>query len=483
MRTRKAFTLLEILIASALLSTLMLVLWSLFHTYTQLEERSSRTAVELQLIRSVSKQLRSDVEHFATLAEMPQVAMPSNESGRESESAEGNADPGDAEEGNASEPNEEESSEEELEEVEGGNESLANDVATDGSIIPSLQIDVGETSQLDRNQLETAQQFNSSLLEQTYIRGSATKLELITRMPYTVDVPTGNALLGAETRYGTHQWVVYEWRDIRELGSLLQNDPILNPSKFNPPQPDPFRDPRLPPAAPPVATRLNPNENVGLIRESKSWLHITRDQRREALRKQAEAAGLLTDGKFAWELQPTGTGGSGSRFAEPIQQPSTSLSGRRDSQALLPAWTPPPELRHKRDHIPEVTKLQFRYFDGESWRLDWTDPESLPLAIEIAFDLDPTAPAVRAKEFEEAHAAMLDGATLTSVLPPEEELLDEELEDPFELLNLEDPTAIVTEYRFVIGVPQGRKKREDRREEMGEGESSEELSFSLEENR
>jgi len=482
MRSRKAFTLLEILIASTLLSTLMLVLWSLFHTYTRLEERSSRTAVELQLIRSVSKQLRSDIEHFAMLAEMPEIvpqenddSSQQNDSNDESSSSEETST--DAEQSNDDSSNVDdspidESPSEDYSEVTSGSV---------GAIVPTVQIDLGEISPLDPGQLQTGQEFSSSLLEQTYIRGSATKLELITRMPYTVEVPTGNALLGAETRCGTHQWVVYEWRDVRDLNSLLQNDPILNPSRFVPPPPDPLRDPRLPAVAPPVATRLNPNDNVGLIRESKSWLLITRDQRREALRKQAEAAGLLNDGQLAWELQPIVP--EATRIQESLLERDRSAAGQFDGQAMQPVWAPPPELRHKRDHIPEVTKLQFRYFDGESWRLEWTDSESLPRAIEVAFDLDPNAPALRAKEFEDAHAAMIGGASLTEVLPPKDELLDKELEDPFALLNLEDPTAIVTEYRFVIGVPQGAKKEQDRREELSESDSAEELSFSLEENR
>ena len=113
--------------------------------------------------------------------------------------------------------------------------------------------------------------------------------------------------------------------------------------------------------------------------------------------------------------------------------------------------------------------------------MEWTDTKSLPRAIEIAFDLDANAPAVRAKEFETAHTAMLAGATLAEVLPPPDELTDE-LDDPLALLNLEDPTAIVTEYRFVIGVPQGAMKEQER-EGMEGSESTEELSFSLEESR
>ena len=62
--------------------------------------------------------------------------------------------------------------------------------------------------------------FSSSLPEQTYLRGSATRLELVTRLPYTVDVSTGRQMFGTETRYGTHQLVVYQWRDVRDLVTL-----------------------------------------------------------------------------------------------------------------------------------------------------------------------------------------------------------------------------------------------------------------------
>ena len=58
---------------------------------------------------------------------------------------------------------------------------------------------------------------------------------------------------------------------------------------------------------------------------------------------------------------------------------------------------------------------------------------------------------------------MLGGATLSDVLPPEPEQQDEDLDDLNSLLstNLLDPTAIVTEYRFVILVPRGPKQERD----------------------
>ena len=310
-----------------------------------------------------------------------------------------------------------------------------------------------------------------------YFRGSPTKLEMVIRQPFTVDVPTGNQLLGSESRYGTHQLVIYEWKAARDLNSLLSSDPVLNPKSFVPPQsqqntalgnqgsvnqaanqmpsqPGQSMSPQRPPL-PAAPTRLNPNDNVGLIREAKSWLHLTRDQRHNTLKQQAQAAGLLVNGQFRWELQPMDQ--SPVMELNNVRQPDGALD------PLQPNWTPPPEFRHKRDHLPEVTRLQFRYFDGADWQLNWQSDKQLPLAIEVAFDLDPNAPAARAKEFEIAHSAMLGGATLQDVLPPEEELPEEASQDMDTLLgtNLLDPTAIITEYRFIVRVPAGKKSERE----------------------
>ena len=422
LRPRIAMTLLEVVIASSLMSLLMLIVWSLFSTYTRLEERSSRAVTELQLVGSISQQMRSDVAHLVTIA-------PTQDSlGTPSASTE-----------------------------------VAQEVADQ---LPSA---------LGFRQSTQQPQFDSRLLESTYIRGSATKLEMVTRQPYTVDVPTENQLLGAETRYGTQQLVIYEWRDARDLKTLLRDDPVLNPNRFVQPKPDPNRDPALPPLQM-QPRRLNPNDNVGLIREVKSWLHVSRDRRRDNLRRQAEAAGMLVNGKMPWELDP------GQQLLDPItasRLPERQTAAFVDETAMgsNPAWSPPPEFRHKRDHLPEITRLQFRYFDGRSWRLDWQNGTELPLAIEVAFDVDAAAPAKRAKEFEQAHSAMLGGASAANVLPPkEEEISTDSAQNEFDSLsasNLMDPTALVTEYRFVMSVPRvtsdGNDREPDDADEFSEG--------------
>jgi hypothetical protein len=94
-----------------------------------------------------------------------------------------------------------------------------------------------------------------------------------------------------------------------------------------------------------------------------------------------------------------------------------------------------------------VTKLQFRYFDGSRWRLNWNSGTDgiLPLAIEVAFDVHPEA------------------ALEPLPLPSKEE---EQVSADNDLFDLEmdfqdgsvvgrvahDPDAISTAYRFVVAL-------------------------------
>lgn len=513
------FTLLEVILAMSLTSILMLLVWSLFSTYTKLEERSSRAAVELQLVRSLSQQLRSDLEHFAVLptpSAIPQsVTNQQTSNGQvvddqknDEEEADGSDSGSDSQSTNADNtsnsssdldsgstdsgsnrdspqgttprspistgddsPSPSRFSTSRSSSVGSGGGGTAGSPAASNTIVgDGIQID----SELQKEDIYR-NSFDASLPNVTYLRGSKSRLEFATRLPYTVDVPAANQRLGSETRYGTQHLVVYEFRDARKLETMLQQDPILNPQLWNPPT-------QTNPNAPkPVARSLNPNDNVGLIREMKSWLHATRDRRRDALKKMAEAEGLLVNGelpsadpRFAARAQrsdsrraslqervmgsesSTGFGsGSITRSGGGIGSGSGLSSGSNGDS--LSQWMPPPEFRHKRDHIPEVTKLQFRYLHDGTWSLDWNRKNQLPKAVEVAFDLDPEEPARRAKEFEAAHAAMLGGQSLQQVVPTEELLAkDDELLDGLDALNkldLADPTAIVTEYRFVILLP------------------------------
>lgn len=61
-RLRSGITLIELMIAMSLMTALLALVWSLFGTYSKLEQRGSRTAVRLQLIRSLHQQLQDDLQ-------------------------------------------------------------------------------------------------------------------------------------------------------------------------------------------------------------------------------------------------------------------------------------------------------------------------------------------------------------------------------------------------------------------------------------
>ena len=418
------FTLLEVIIALALFSTLMTLLWSLFHTYSRLALRSQDAAREIQVVRAVSRQLRTDLHHFAQLAVPPDV-IPSTE-----------ATPAETD------PNE-----------------AATPSAPQDTTATSQDSGVFATANESSRPAALMEHFQVQLPEETYLKGTATRLEVVTRPPYTVNIPSDSQLIGDETRYGTYQVTVYDYRDAKSLETLLREDPILNPERFRQqlaeqPQPaNQMGQPAHPLGRPPELHRLNPNENVGLIREVKSWIHVTRDRQREAWMQQAEASTSETS-----ELQPNTADTQPPRnLLEELRQKTRPSNRLSQAPTHRPLWKPPPELNHQRDHLPEITRLQFRYFDGEQWQLQWDgDRQGLPVAVELAFDVDTNAPASRAEEFENAHTRVANGAALNDVLPADEELPPptfEELQDPLQTLNLQDPTAIVAEYRFVIALP------------------------------
>lgn len=65
---KPGFTLLEVLIALALVSTLMTLSWSLLSTFARLENRSSKAVANLEIARSLRRQLQSDLDQLADLS-------------------------------------------------------------------------------------------------------------------------------------------------------------------------------------------------------------------------------------------------------------------------------------------------------------------------------------------------------------------------------------------------------------------------------
>ena len=57
----RGFTLLEILLATVLMATLLLAVWSLLNTYAALFEKGQTRTDHSQLVRSLSRQLTDDL--------------------------------------------------------------------------------------------------------------------------------------------------------------------------------------------------------------------------------------------------------------------------------------------------------------------------------------------------------------------------------------------------------------------------------------
>ncbi|MEE2641509.1 MAG: hypothetical protein VX768_12850 [Planctomycetota bacterium] len=61
---RTAFTLLEVLISLALVTTLMALGWSLLYTFARLEGRSRKTVASLEITRSLRRQMQNDLDQL-----------------------------------------------------------------------------------------------------------------------------------------------------------------------------------------------------------------------------------------------------------------------------------------------------------------------------------------------------------------------------------------------------------------------------------
>ncbi|TWU17139.1 Pseudopilin GspJ [Novipirellula galeiformis] len=68
LKPREAFSLLELMLALALLGALMSVAWSLMGTYRDAEERGWKVARRTQVIRSARNWLENDIQHLAATA-------------------------------------------------------------------------------------------------------------------------------------------------------------------------------------------------------------------------------------------------------------------------------------------------------------------------------------------------------------------------------------------------------------------------------
>ena len=82
-RRNAAFTLLETLIALALVTTLMVLAWSLFATFSRLETRARKQVAGLEITRTLNQQMQSDLDQLVRFAQKNQ---PVSETAQDAES-------------------------------------------------------------------------------------------------------------------------------------------------------------------------------------------------------------------------------------------------------------------------------------------------------------------------------------------------------------------------------------------------------------
>jgi len=235
------------------------------------------------------------------------------------------------------------------------------------------------------------------------LTGTADKLEFLARLPNAIEPSTGAVTAGIEPRPpSSYQLITYQWQPAPDL---LDPGAIVVPVPINPSQDVGFQATSDPPDAM-IMGDVDVASN-GLVRYVRSWFQVVMEARHRALTAAPD------------QLDP----------AE-VEQPSGLES------------TP---FACQREHVPEVTKLQFRYFDGSRWRLNWNSGSDgiLPLAIEVAFDVHPEAGLEPPPSKEEEQVSADD------------DLFD--LEMDFQDGSVvgraaHDPDAISTAYRFVIAL-------------------------------
>ena len=287
---RRGFTLLELLIATALSSVLLVVVWHTLWVHSRLYERRQRSTEQTQLARALIQQFLSDLDHLVRPAGAG-VRAP----------------------------------------------SIRIQSPADLTVLPSPRVIWGLRG--DRHSLELA------VLETGWEPPTNQTLSGPAELPLEIEVPTESPLRTIHYRF-----VGARDNAATVAGSLsaVVDEALTQQSEI------------------PLGMLTQDPPAAGLIRESRSATasrHIP-----TVVELPAEALDAPPDALPGAGLEATASHDSGT----PNRPSLTSTSA---------------------DHIPEINWLAFRYFDGQQWLPSWDSELSgdLPVAIELTFDLAPSA--------------------------------------------------------------------------------------------
>lgn len=422
---RAGFTLLELIIASGLMATLLVLVWSLFGIYTKLSDKGIRKATELQLARALNQQLRADLRQI--LPERRSHEMPYFQ-GPQPEVAPMN---------DAGQPH------------LGGPRPIGRRPIgrrsfglpqTSVANSPPSQTTTALDSSSESNTALTTRDVSSFTDESTGNQlpdgpafwGTATRMEFFIQARRESPIPTMSSSDTLESRFlpDVYDHVTYRWRSPSVTDSYGDED-TLRETTFD------ETDSTLASSAALFDEERKKEPSVGLTRTVISWLEVEDFSERDDF--------LMT--------------------TEPETTASSALSG----SARETTWKLSPEVV---DEVPEVSSLRFRYFDGRGWRSRWDSQESgrLPVAIEVIMVIeDPDHRAKRTSDgfnrqmnenpqFSDSEQIQMDLTDLDLERDAEE---DEQLETTSESMNANSddddfPGDLRNEpiegYRFVIAV-------------------------------
>ncbi|MEC9093920.1 MAG: prepilin-type N-terminal cleavage/methylation domain-containing protein [Planctomycetota bacterium] len=295
------FTLLEVLIALTLVSTLMMLGWSLLSNFTKLNKRSRKAVAHLEITRSLRRQLQNDLDQLADL------------SLQETQNS-------------ADKPN-----------------ILSLDFSFQTTSPPSSNDSVKEgltVLQSDSKEPPISNRTTSLLPSSHLFEGGSDSLSFLIHNDGSLNFFTSNEQFFV---------VSYYWRDAPKTGPLDE----INPEESGSFEANEFETE--------TETDNNPF-NRKPPRDFVRSVMTYQDYRRQFL---------------FHPRNPTET---------QLENFETIEIGRPDPKDGLPQ----PPIREQVDVIPEISEVNFRYFNGQSWSDFWPESETeLPVAVEIVFQVDP----------------------------------------------------------------------------------------------
>ena len=330
-RRRSAFTLLELVIATSLVVTMLLIVWSLFSIYTKLEEKGDRSATETQLARSLFVQFRSDLQRLTT--------SPDHATSFSSASSSGAQVGADA----------------------SGTTSIENNSGLSGQSTSAMRI-IGD------------RQRPAALPRVGFLRGDSQSLTMIVGYDETTDRDTseesslvlsapaspdfvGTAESSDENQLSAPQsaWqvITYDFRaPSSAAGSSSEKGNWSPEAEFGEAEPLAFGSDSE------VGDGLKSRLAVGLTRRTQVWLEWAKEQR---------------NSEGDWP--------GGESLASGGYTPDHGDRGDLENVGLFDNGV---------DEIPEVTNFRLRYFDGSVWASNWDSDsrDGIPVAVEFFFELD-----------------------------------------------------------------------------------------------